>query len=87
MSVTATEVDKKVEHALHLIEREYHRAMEKFPHFRTRHEGYAVILEELDEMWDEIKTDSGPRSCHEAVQVAAMCIKYIVAFEPGKETP
>ncbi len=43
------------------------------------HEAYAVILEELDEAWDEIKKkvcDPG-RIRHELVQVAAMAIRAI----------
>ena len=37
------------------IEVELHRASEKHSAFHSGHEGYAVILEELDELWDEVK--------------------------------
>ena len=43
------------------------------------HEGYAVILEELDEVWDEVKKKTRDRDLNdllkELVQVAAMAQK------------
>lgn len=42
----------------------------------TAHEGYAVLLEEVDELWDAIKGDGDIRE--EAVQVAAMAIRLLV---------
>jgi len=44
------------------------------------HEGYAVILEELDELWDEVKgrnTNRRLRMRQEALQVAAMAVRFI----------
>ena len=48
------------------------------PDYHSAHEGYAVILEELDELWDEVKAD-GPkdRMRAEAIQVAATAIRFI----------
>ena len=37
------------------IQAEIERARAKFPAFHSQHEAYAVILEELDEFWDEVK--------------------------------
>lgn len=34
---------------------EYDRATEKFGPFNSDHEGYAVMLEEMDELWDVVK--------------------------------
>lgn len=42
------------------------------------HEGYAVILEELDELWVEVKAHDRARMREEAVQVAAMALRFIV---------
>lgn len=43
-----------------------------------RHEFYGILLEEVDELWDAIKADEPLARVHEeAVQVAAMCIRYI----------
>lgn len=67
--------------------------------FNSTHEGYAVLLEEVDELWDEVKhgekrafscdsfgtlvSAESAKSIHksrmrnEAVQVAAMAIRFI----------
>ena len=60
------------------IQDEVNRARSKFPDFHSAHEGYAVIKEELDELWDEIKQNGGnERMKAEAIQVAAMAIRFI----------
>ncbi len=46
--------------------------------FNSAHEGYAVILEELDEVWEEIKRDDLPAAQQEMVQVAAMALRFLV---------
>ena len=57
-------------------------ARERFPAFHSGHEGYGVILEELDELWDEIKAQNSERKMDnmykEAKQVAAMAIAFMV---------
>jgi NTP pyrophosphatase (non-canonical NTP hydrolase) len=46
-----------------------------------RHEFYAILLEEVDELWDAIKGDEPQERVHaELRQVAAMCFRY---FETG----
>lgn len=52
----------------------------KFPPFNSPHEGYAVILEELDELWDEVKANRGrtPTALAEARQIAAMALWYLL---------
>jgi hypothetical protein len=54
------------------------RAVEKWPPFHSVHEGYAVILEELDELWEEAKhkNPSKERLREEAIHVAAMAIRF-----------
>lgn len=56
------------------------RAMRKHPPIRGPHEGYAVILEEMDELWAEIKRQAtNPEALRkEAVQVAAMAMRFLV---------
>ena len=50
------------------------------PQFNSRHEAYAVILEELDECWDEIKSNNSKRAYEEMIQVAAMALRYLDEF-------
>ena len=60
--------------------RELDRATRQYGEFTTYHHGYAVILEELDELWDEIKhKQPDPDVLHrEAIQVAAMALRFVM---------
>lgn len=51
--------------------------------FASPHEGYAVILEELDELFDEIrqKRPDKERLREEAIQIGAMAIKFILSLD------
>ena len=73
----------KQDKAIELVVNELNNANDKFSLFNSSHEGYAVILEELDELWDEIKNNKHPMSSvnqkKEAIQVAAMAIKFLVS--------
>jgi hypothetical protein len=43
-----------------------------------RHEFYGIIKEEVDEMWDAIKTNKSDDSlAAEIIQVAAMCLRFL----------
>lgn len=57
-------------------------AIEAWPPFNTPHEGYAILLEEVDELWDEVKASqkSGDldKVYDEAKQVAAMAIRIML---------
>lgn len=55
--------------------------------FNSPHEGYGVILEEMDELWEEVKRNpskmSDPQKLfwkksmyEEAIQIAAMAMRY-----------
>jgi hypothetical protein len=61
------------------VRAEIERAVAKHAPMHSPHEGYAVIKEELDELWDDVKQDLGrrPNARLEALQVAAMGIRYI----------
>ena len=69
--------------AIVLVLNELDSAMEKFPLFNSSHEGYAVILEEMDELWDEVKNNKNPKSIvnqkKEAIQIGAMAIKFLIS--------
>lgn len=64
---------------LDVICSELERAEEKFPQFNSTHEGYAILKEEVDELWDEIKSKQGTNESRikEAVHVAAMAVRFI----------
>lgn len=62
------------------VEVELFSAVRKFDPFNSPHEGYAVILEELEELWDHAKANNGrsPEARQEAIQVAAMALRYVL---------
>jgi len=74
----APEPNEKLDRILADVRAEYLRASKKFGAFNSTHEGYAVILEELDEMWDEIKANEPGKASMESVQVAAMATRFVV---------
>jgi hypothetical protein len=62
------------------IDDEIDRAKKKFNerNFNSTHEGFAVLKEEVDELWDEVKRNADKaRLREEAIQVAAMAIRFI----------
>lgn len=61
-----------------LVKQELQDATRKFGAFNSAHEGYAVLKEEVDELWDEIKKGHDVnRMQEEAIQVAAMAIRFL----------
>lgn len=64
------------------IFKEAGRASSRWPAFNTAHEGYAILLEEVDELWEHVKVKQGKRDVAamraEAVQVAAMALRFIL---------
>jgi len=58
--------------------REIEFAESKFPEYNSMHEGYAIILEELDELWNEIKNKDRNelKVYREALQVACTAIRF-----------
>lgn len=76
--LTTEETAKVINHAVNLVTVELLQATKKFGPFNSHHEGYAVILEELDELWDEVKANNHSLAIGEAIQVAAMALRYII---------
>ena len=60
---------------------EAQRAASLWPPFNSAHEGYAILLEELDELKAHVWTNQKRRDIaamrQEAVQVAAMALRFI----------
>jgi hypothetical protein len=59
-------------------------ALRKHGPQHSPHEGIAVLQEEVDELWDEIKANRGRQASAraEAIQVAAMAVRYVLDNDP-----
>jgi hypothetical protein len=55
---------------------ELERAQRRFGPYVSPHEAYAVILEEADELWDEVKRRDRVAMWGEGVQVAAVALRF-----------
>lgn len=62
-------------------------ATSKFGSFGNSHEGCSVIREEFEELWDAVKDKKCglPEQRKEAIQVAAMAIRFIYDICPEKQ--
>lgn len=70
------------------IENELIEACNKFQAYNSGHEGYAVIKEELDELWDEIKNEHDKvRMYNESKQVASTAIRFMLDICINSENP
>ena len=69
-----------VDIAIGMVREELEKATKKFGPFNSAHEGYAVIKEELDELWTEVKDKNSTNESleKEAVQVAAMGVRFLI---------
>lgn len=65
-----------------LVGAEITDALASHPSFNSAHEGWAVLREEVDELWDEVKKRPSARDVEamkvEAIQVAAMAIRFVL---------
>lgn len=87
-SAVDDELCDTVNQALSEVTTELDAAMRKFPAMNSPHEGYAVLDEEVDELWEHVKVKQGQRDWvamrKEAIQVAAMAIRFAVdVCKPG----
>jgi hypothetical protein len=68
----------QIEIIMDVVRKECESAIEKFGPFHSSHEGYAVIKEEVDKLWDAIKGNLlNEIQGAEAIQVAAMAIRFV----------
>lgn len=72
----------QIEIAIEAIRDEGTRAIKRYPPFNSAHEGWAVLYEEFDELWDEVKKSPKNRDIDamrtEAIQVAAMALRFLI---------
>lgn len=75
--------------ALKLAQSALEKAQAKHAPMRGEHEGYAVILEELDELWDEVKAQKIDRNAllKEALHVSAMGLRFVVDVCLSRQDP
>lgn len=56
------------------------RAQKAYPPFNSAHEGFSILNEEVDELWEHVKVkqrDRNPVSMQEeAIQIAAMAVRF-----------
>ena len=76
------EDEQELNMVIRMVKKEYLRAIKKFGSFHNAHEGYAVLLEEVDELWENVKlnqknVDRDKLIREESIQVAAMAIRII----------
>jgi molybdopterin biosynthesis enzyme len=71
---------------------ELDKATKNWPPFNSAHEGYAVLAEEMDELWVHVKTNQKRRDLpamrKEAIQVAAMAMRFaleVTSEETGRK--
>jgi hypothetical protein len=80
----------KINIALDEVRAELLAAYEKFPDFRSAHEGVAIVEEEFIELRDAAywphKEETGDEET-EACQLAAMAVRYLVDICYNKEAP
>lgn len=73
---------EREDEAMCLVLQEYRSATQTHDSFASAHEGYAVILEELDELkvevWRKTCNRSGAIMIEEATQIAAMGMRFLV---------
>lgn len=78
--LSAEAADVELKKLISETEAEVARARSSYPVFNTAHEGYAILLEEVDELWDHVKVKQGTRDVAamkvEALQVAAMALRF-----------
>lgn len=69
-----------IEAALKEVEKELEFANDNWPPYNSAHEGYAVLKEEVDELWTIVKTKQKNRDLFqmrkEAIQVAAVALRF-----------
>lgn len=77
-------LEERIDLILARVKEEVLAAAIKHAPMNSAHEGYAVLLEESDELWEHVKGDTGytAEAMDEAIQVAAMGVRYVLDLSP-----
>lgn len=83
-----TDEDLARKEALLDVDTELRSAIARFPAMRSPHEGWAIIQEECDELWEIVRQKNKQRDesggqdeasmRYEAMQIAAMAVRFMV---------
>ena len=68
---------KTIREIADLMVAEAERAERRHGPHSASHHSFGVLMEEVDELWDEVKRDDVDCANHEAIQVGAMAIRFI----------
>jgi hypothetical protein len=79
--------DDALDNVLGVVRDEYVRARRKHAPMHSGHEGWAVIKEELDELWELVRADdaTGIFAYQEASQIAAMAVAFMLEVALAKQ--
>ena len=77
--------DMSLDFTLEIVKHEVNTAMKKFPPFHSAHEGFAILKEEVDELWTEIKANNRYNMLNECIQVAAMAVRFLVDIKTQEQ--
>jgi len=58
-----------------LVITEAHKAKKRYGHFRSTHEAYGVLSEEMAELLDEIRANNIDGIRRESIQIAAVALR------------
>lgn len=72
--------ERALDDALADVRYEFRKARQRHAPMHSGHEGWAVIREELDELWELVRADrsASPEAYGEARQVAAMALAFML---------
>lgn len=79
--------EKRIDVIMGTIRAELVRAMGLHPAHNSLHESFAVLDEERDELWDDVKKNRWPDALKEAVQVGAMAARFIHDEQERRDLP
>lgn len=84
--------EKNRKRIIALVKQEIKNARANYPEMHSAHEGFSILNEEIDELWEHVKVKQGNRNIYEmekeAIQVAAMAILFaaeICTYEKGNK--
>lgn len=76
-----------IQTAMRKILHEHNSAIARFKPLNSPHEGHAVIREEFDELWVEVKRREQDHAAmeKEAIQLGAMVIRFLTEVVDSKD--